>query len=83
VLTATHSPHYNAWDAREALKPVLGKYYKFDDTPVFKALYDNYRACRFVDDEGDVIFYRDTKGKVACRVAYDSPVSDSGVDVKQ
>jgi omega-6 fatty acid desaturase (delta-12 desaturase) len=37
------SPHYNAWDATEALKKVLGPHYLFNDTNVFRGLWES--AC--------------------------------------
>ncbi|WAQ80772.1 hypothetical protein PtA15_1A110 [Puccinia triticina] len=59
-------PHYNAWDATDALK---------------------VKQCRFVEDEGDVVFYKNAKGKAARRyvprdiISIDA--SDSGVDVDE
>jgi omega-6 fatty acid desaturase (delta-12 desaturase) len=38
-------PHYHAQEATEAVKPLLGDYYRFDDTPVAKALWNSYRDC--------------------------------------
>jgi hypothetical protein len=36
---------------------------------------------QFVEDEGDVVFYKNAHGKAACKAVYNEPVSDSGVDV--
>jgi omega-6 fatty acid desaturase (delta-12 desaturase) len=41
-------PHYHAQEATEALKPILGKYYQKDDRFIFKALWQDYAACRYV-----------------------------------
>jgi len=54
-------PHYNALEATTYLKKFLGKYYNEDNTPVLKALWDSWGTCHFVDDEGEVVFYK-TKG---------------------
>nr|ADV36122.1 omega-3 fatty acid desaturase [Mortierella alpina] len=51
-------PFYNAVEATKYLKAKLGKYYIFDDTPIAKALYRNWRECKFAEDEGDVVFYK-------------------------
>jgi omega-6 fatty acid desaturase (delta-12 desaturase) len=51
-------PFYNAIKATPYLKEKLGEYYFFDDTPVLKALYRAVRNCHYVEDEGDVLFYR-------------------------
>ncbi|CAN6558902.1 unnamed protein product [Malus baccata var. baccata] len=46
-------PHYHAVEATEAVKPVLGEYYSFDGTPVYKALWREAKECLYVgpDDE--------------------------------
>ncbi|CAG8654240.1 7552_t:CDS:2, partial [Scutellospora calospora] len=44
-------PHYHAEEATIHLKKVLGSYYIFDDTPIFKALWESYNQCRFIEDE--------------------------------
>ena len=75
-------PHYNAWEATEALKEKLGDHYMYDDTNMFVALYKSYKSCRFVEDEGDVIFYKNAQGKAARRVVYDAPPSDSAVEAE-
>lgn len=41
-------PHYHAQEATEALKPVLGDYYKYDGRFVLKALWEDYSTCRYV-----------------------------------
>jgi omega-6 fatty acid desaturase (delta-12 desaturase) len=35
-----------------------------------------------VEDEGDVVFYKDAYGRAACKVVYpEGVVSDSGIDL--
>ncbi|CAG8653831.1 37054_t:CDS:2, partial [Racocetra persica] len=46
-------PHYHAEEATIHLKEVLGPYYIFDDTPIFKALWRSHTQCRFIEDEGE------------------------------
>ncbi|KAJ7141609.1 linoleoyl phosphatidylcholine delta-12 acetylenase [Mycena filopes] len=55
-------PFYHGAEATEALKLFIGEYYTFSDKPVFQALWENYNRCQFVEDEGEVLFYRDKKG---------------------
>ncbi|MCD9641951.1 Delta(12)-fatty-acid desaturase [Datura stramonium] len=46
-------PHYHASEATKAIKPLLGEYYRFDDTPIYKALWRDVKDCVYVDkDEG-------------------------------
>ncbi|CAG8525082.1 10316_t:CDS:2 [Gigaspora margarita] len=51
-------PHYHAEEATIHIKKVLGTYYMFDDTPIIKALWRSHVQCRFIEDEGDVLFYK-------------------------
>jgi omega-6 fatty acid desaturase (delta-12 desaturase) len=52
-------PHYHAEEATRALKSVLGKYYLSDtETPVLKALWRSWTSCHFVEDKGNVLFYK-------------------------
>ncbi|XP_059668510.1 delta(12)-fatty-acid desaturase FAD2-like [Cornus florida] len=56
-------PHYHAMEATKAIKPILGDYYQFDGTPVFKAMYREAKECIYVEaDNGDqnkgVFWYR-------------------------
>ncbi|KAG9133724.1 hypothetical protein Leryth_019353 [Lithospermum erythrorhizon] len=47
-------PHYHAMEATNAIKPLLGKYYQCDRTPVFKSMYREVKECIYVEaDEGD------------------------------
>eukprot|EP00162_Nutomonas_longa_P004254 comp15016_c0_seq1/m.22283 comp15016_c0_seq1/g.22283 ORF comp15016_c0_seq1/g.22283 comp15016_c0_seq1/m.22283 type:complete len:375 (-) comp15016_c0_seq1:72-1196(-) len=51
-------PHYHAQEATEAIKGVLGKYYQYDDKPIFKALWDSLNKCQYVDDEEGIVFFK-------------------------
>lgn len=54
-------PFYHCEEATEAIKKVVGKYYLKDDTPILKALWRSYKACQFVEDEGDCVYYKNVK----------------------
>lgn len=41
-------PHYHAEEATRHLKPVLGKYYTFDDREVYSCLWNDWSATRLV-----------------------------------
>ncbi|KAJ3205241.1 hypothetical protein HDU82_005328 [Entophlyctis luteolus] len=51
-------PFYNAEAATEAVKAKLGKFYLYDDSPIFLSMWRSYRNCKFVEDEGGVVFYK-------------------------
>ncbi|KAM0858279.1 hypothetical protein ACQ4PT_047941 [Festuca glaucescens] len=54
-------PHYHAMEATKAIRPLLGDYYKFDATPIAKALWRETRECVYVESMGDGkgVFCRD------------------------
>ncbi|KAF9299054.1 Delta(12)-fatty-acid desaturase [Mortierella antarctica] len=54
----TQMPFYNAVEATKYLKEKLGKYYIYDETPIVQALIRNWRECKFVEDEGDIVSYK-------------------------
>ncbi|KAL0581658.1 hypothetical protein V5O48_000359 [Marasmius crinis-equi] len=62
-------PFYHGEEATFYLKSFIGAHYAYSDKPVFKALWDNYNDCQFVEDEGDVLFYRNKKGQAVIRPA--------------
>ncbi|XP_072977794.1 fatty acid desaturase DES2 [Typha angustifolia] len=43
-------PHYHAEEATKAIKPILGEYYQFDGTPVFKAMWREAAECVYVEE---------------------------------
>ncbi|XP_060171476.1 delta(12)-acyl-lipid-desaturase-like [Lycium barbarum] len=56
-------PHYHAIEATKAMKPLLGEYYKFDGTPILKAVWRDLNLCIYVEkDEGSqekgIFWYR-------------------------
>lgn len=58
-------PHYNAPAVTQHLKRILGtlhltagEHYRRDDTPIFTALWREWTTCMYVDDEGDVLYYK-------------------------
>ncbi|KAL1745453.1 fatty acid desaturase-domain-containing protein [Schizophyllum fasciatum] len=55
-------PFYNLPAVTEAMKPVLGEYYNYDSTGVLKALWRSFTQCRFVEDDGAVLFFKNDCG---------------------
>jgi len=44
----SYLPHYHAEEATEAIKPLLGEYYRMDRTPWYKALWSRFGTCKAV-----------------------------------
>jgi omega-6 fatty acid desaturase / acyl-lipid omega-6 desaturase (Delta-12 desaturase) len=42
-------PHYHAMEATRAMRPLLGEYYMFDDTPIVKATWREAKQCIYVE----------------------------------
>lgn len=51
-------PHYHAQEATEAIKKVLGDYYLTDNTNFMVALWNAWNTCHYVDDQGDILYYK-------------------------
>ncbi|KAI1792372.1 fatty acid desaturase-domain-containing protein [Ganoderma leucocontextum] len=62
-------PFYHGEEATQYLQAFIGEHYHRSEKPVFKALWDNYNDCQFVEDTGDVLFYRDKQGQAVLRPA--------------
>ncbi|KAJ3522555.1 hypothetical protein NMY22_g11846 [Coprinellus aureogranulatus] len=56
-------PFYNQPYVTEAIKTVLKEDYNYDSTNSFRALYRSFSQCCFIEDVGDVVFYRNKDGK--------------------
>lgn len=54
-------PFYHAQEATKHIKRVLGPYYLADSTPIARALWRSYSTCQFVEDKGDIVFYKNIK----------------------
>ncbi|KAJ6542190.1 fatty acid conjugase [Mycena vulgaris] len=61
----TSIPFYNQPAVTERLKTVLAENYNYDSTNTFYALYRSFTQCCFIDDEGEIVMYRNREGKTA------------------
>jgi len=78
-------PHYHAWEAKRALDERLAREgMKTEGNPAtWSEALRIIRECRFIEDEGEVRFYKNAQGKAACVAVWaNEGVSDSGVDVQ-
>ncbi len=51
-------PHYNLKKATEAIKPILGDYYRKSDESIWSGFVQSYRMCRFVPNSGSQVYYQ-------------------------
>lgn len=56
-------PHYHLKTATEAIKPVLGDYYRKSDEPIWKSFIRSYKTCHFVSDRGSKVYYQSSENK--------------------
>ncbi|KAK7044874.1 delta-12 fatty acid desaturase, partial [Favolaschia claudopus] len=70
----TSIPFYNQPAVTNKIKSVLGKHYNYDSTNSFYALYRSFTECCFIEDDGDIVFYKNKKGEHARALASDEVV---------
>ncbi|KAL8245532.1 hypothetical protein R6Q59_011792 [Mikania micrantha] len=54
-------PHYHAEEATKAVRPLLGEYYRVDDTPFYVAMWREAKECLYVESDekkGGVFWYK-------------------------
>jgi omega-6 fatty acid desaturase (delta-12 desaturase) len=75
-------PHYNAWEATYALRARLEQAgVKLEGAPAgWGEVYRVFKECKFVEDEGDIVFFKNAYGLAKSKPAF-SDVNDSGVEV--
>lgn len=59
-------PFYNAREASDAIKKVMGEHYRYEGESMWKSLWKCMRLCQFVDDDKDdskgVLMFRNVNG---------------------
>ncbi|KAG7093067.1 hypothetical protein E1B28_009359 [Marasmius oreades] len=65
-------PFYNQPLATAAIKGILKEDYNYDSTNSFRALYRTFTQCCFIEEEGDIVFYKNREGKTARELAKDA-----------
>jgi len=77
-------PHYNAWEASDALRERLRQAgIVLQGAPGgWREVYRVFKECKFVEDEGNIVFYKNAQGLAASKPKIiDDTASDSGVEV--
>ncbi|KAI9458739.1 delta-12 fatty acid desaturase protein [Boletus coccyginus] len=55
-------PFYNLPKVHAVIRPLLGDAYSYDSTGVWRALWRSFVECVFVEDTGDILFYKNSTG---------------------
>lgn len=79
-------PHYNAWEASAALKKFLAsRGIRLEGAPGgWAEVVRVFKECKFVEDEGDVIFFKNAFGLAKLRPIFvDNTTSDSGIELEK
>ncbi|KAJ3488412.1 hypothetical protein NLI96_g2861 [Meripilus lineatus] len=77
-------PHYHAWEAADALRRRLAQSgIHLEGNPGgWSEVYRVVKQCKFVEDEGDILFYKNAHGLATTKPLFaDHSASDSGVEV--
>ncbi|KAI0631956.1 delta12-fatty acid desaturase [Trametes polyzona] len=77
-------PHYHAWEATDALRKLLARNgIHLQGRPGgWAEVYRVFKECKFVEDEGDIVFYKNAYGLAATKPAFaDNTASDSGIEI--
>ncbi|KAF8880016.1 fatty acid desaturase-domain-containing protein [Infundibulicybe gibba] len=64
------APFYNGPQITRVIKSVLKDDYNYDSTPSFYALYRSFTQCLFIEEEGDIVFYKNKYGNAAREVQH-------------
>jgi len=79
-------PHYNAWEAKACMDKRLAEAgMKLEGRAGgWAEMYRVFKQCKFVEDTGEVLFYKNAYGLAAARPLFpETHVSDSGIEVDE
>ena len=77
-------PHYHAWEATAALRRLFAQHgIRLQGRPGgWGEVYRVFTQCKFVEDEGDIVFYKNAHGLAVTRPVFaDNSASDSGIEI--
>ncbi|KAK7468415.1 hypothetical protein VKT23_002929 [Stygiomarasmius scandens] len=66
------TPFYNQPLITEHIKKVLKDDYNYDSSNTFRALYRTFTQCRFIEDTGDIVFFKNRNGQTTRALALDA-----------
>ncbi|KAM5530569.1 hypothetical protein V8D89_015763 [Ganoderma adspersum] len=81
---ASKIPHYHAWEATDCLRKLFAQQgIKLEGRAGgWAEVYRVFKECKFVEDEGDIVFYKNAYGLATTKPMFtDNTASDSGVEI--
>ncbi|PFH48439.1 hypothetical protein AMATHDRAFT_65424 [Amanita thiersii Skay4041] len=79
----SYIPFYNQPQVTEIIKKVLKEDYNYDSTNTFRALWRTFTECCFIEDEGDIVFYKNRHGQATRELAEDAISMATETDTKE
>jgi len=70
-------PFWNGPELSKHVRKAMGRDYNRDSTNTFRALYRSFAQCEFVEDEGDIVMWKNRNGEVARRIMGEDEIPDS------
>ena len=73
-----------SWEATDALRKLLSSHgiHTQGRAGGWAEVYRAFTQCKFVEDEGDIVFYKNANGLAATRgIMNDNNASDSGIEM--
>ncbi|TEB29826.1 hypothetical protein FA13DRAFT_1734161 [Coprinellus micaceus] len=61
-ISHDHIAHHNGPEITVRIKEILQDDYNYDSTPSFYALYRSFTECLFVEEDADIVFYKNKEG---------------------
>ncbi|KAF8886618.1 fatty acid desaturase-domain-containing protein [Gymnopilus junonius] len=65
-------PFYHTEEATKIIKEILGDHYLYHERYWIPNLLHSFQSCQFVEDEGQILFYKDKNGEAAVEVVGES-----------
>ncbi len=70
-------PFWNGPELSKHVHKAMGSDYNRDSTNTFRALYRSFTRCEFVEDEGDIVMWKNRNGEAARNIVGEVEIPDT------